>query len=399
MKKFAWLLASLPLLSIGCGMSSGTKYERDPMSDVGRYPPAPPDFKRVRVGVAKFKDNTGRNIGGQAAAQLETLVIRMNRFSVINRTRLDAMLAEQGLTGVVNPAELAQSGRVRGVDFLFAGNVTNFRITHQKSRSGFGIGRITKHLGVGGVDTSKVQVRTDVGVDVMLVNATTGEIVAKDFGEVTRTDSASAWGMHILGIGGAAKNEIRVDKDSQGKVLRWALDEVLRKMVNPIDRYFTNPNLKLPEREPAPKGKSGKGGKPAPRGGDYMPGHLYLAKKGARWQPAVMHNKPSGKKGEAHFTDVRTNDKWWTSDFVNTRPATKEDIKVGTRVFVINLWDKGHQYKTAGQAAKWWKDRFTYWDDSTVSDTVGLEQGIFQAPAAGKMRDVHLSNVRVVEEK
>jgi hypothetical protein len=91
------------------------------------------------------------------------------------------------------------------------------------------------------IDTSKTIITTDIGVDIKLVNTTTGEIVSKQFGEVKKELSASAWGVRVLGIGGDAKNNVQVDRDSQGKLMRYAVDEALRKMLPDIDDKISHP--------------------------------------------------------------------------------------------------------------------------------------------------------------
>jgi curli biogenesis system outer membrane secretion channel CsgG len=242
MKQFVALVLLVSLL--GCGTFTAEKYSRDPMADIGNYPAAPTGFQKVRCGISpNFKDKTGSRIGGQASDQLETLVMRTGRFSLIDRTSLKNLLHEQGLEGIVDPNELAKPGRVRGVDYLFIGAITNFRVKVVKTDTGFGIGRITKWVAGVDIDTSKTVVETQVGVDIKLVNCTTGEIIAKDFGEVKREDIASSWGMRILSIGGAAKNELEIDADSKGKVLRWALDESLQKMIPMIDQHFVRVSM------------------------------------------------------------------------------------------------------------------------------------------------------------
>ena len=45
----------------------------------------------------------------------------------------------------------------------------------------------------------------------------------------------------ILLIGGDATNSIKVDADSQGKVLRVAMDDAVRKMLTAIDGRFGGP--------------------------------------------------------------------------------------------------------------------------------------------------------------
>ncbi len=239
------LLTCLAALA-GCATTTEEKYSRDPMPEIGNYPPAPAGLQRVRAAVVDLQDKTGEGIGAPAGEQLETLVMRSKRFNLVDRMELRTLLKEQGLEGIVDPAELARPGKVRGVDYLFLGSITNFRVLRTDTRTGGGIlDRAIKPFAPLDIDTSKTEVETQVGVDVKLVNTTTGEIVSKDFGEVKRKDMASAWGMRVLGIGGDAKNELRIDRDSQGKILRWALDESYKKMLPDIDEKLCRPAASL----------------------------------------------------------------------------------------------------------------------------------------------------------
>lgn len=244
-KTAVWGILSL---LAGCGTTTSETYSRDPMLEIGNYPPPPSGFVKPRAAVVEFQDKTeheGRQqkpIGAQAGEELETLVLRSNRFQLVERQQLGNLLREQNLQGVVDPAELAKPGRVRGVDYLFLGTITNFRVKVLRTRTAGGIfDMVIPRLAPLDIDTSKTVVETQVGVDIKLVNTTTGEIVAKDFGEVKREDVASAWGLRVLGIGGSAHNELIIDTESQGKILRWALDESFKKMIPAIDDKFSRP--------------------------------------------------------------------------------------------------------------------------------------------------------------
>jgi curli biogenesis system outer membrane secretion channel CsgG len=253
------------------------------MTDIGNYPPKPAGFSKSRAAIVDFQDKTESAKGGdmrvsmkepgviefknasrsplgqQASDQFISLVTRSDRFTLIERTRLGDMLKEQGMSGVVDPSELAKPGKVRGIDYLFFGAITNFRVKANKVKTAGGIfDSVLGSIAPVDIDTSRTEVETQVGVDIRLVNTTTGEIVASEFGEVKRVDVASAWGLRILGIGGEAKNELIIDEDSKGKILRWALDESYKKMLPPIDAKFSRvqpsycPNCKV-ELEPGKK--------------------------------------------------------------------------------------------------------------------------------------------------
>ena len=238
------ILTVLSLIVLaGCGTSSEEKVTRDKMPDVGNYPPPPAGATtRLRAGVVEFQDKSGAHVADAAGEQLETLAVSSKRFNLIDRMAMKTLIKEQSLEGIVDPSELAKSGKIRGVDYMFIGSVTNFALKTEKTANHGGIfDRVVPGAAPLKIDTSKTIITTDIGVDVKLVNTTTGEIVSKQFGEVKKEMSASAWGVRVLGIGGDAKNNVQVDKDSQGKLMRYAVDEALRKMLPDIDDKISHP--------------------------------------------------------------------------------------------------------------------------------------------------------------
>jgi curli biogenesis system outer membrane secretion channel CsgG len=238
---------SLVVLLAGCGTSNTETVTRDKMPDVGNYPPPPGGGNtRLRAGVVEFTDKTNAHVADAAGEQLETLVVNSKRFNLIDRMAMKTLLKEQSLEGIVDPSELARSGKIRGVDYLFIGVVTNFALkTEKTSNQGGAFDRLIPGAAPLKIDTSKTVITTDIGVDIKMVNTTTGEIVSKQFGEVKKELSASAWGVRVVGIGGDATNNVQVDKDSQGKLMRYAVDEALRKMLPDIDDKISHPAAAL----------------------------------------------------------------------------------------------------------------------------------------------------------
>lgn len=240
----ALFLALLPALFLGsCATSSETAGADTLTANVGLYPPPPSGLVPVRLGIPNFKDETGASgtavdMGSLAADQLTTLAVNSQRFDVIERAQMQQLLKEQGLEGVVDPSELAQPGKIRGVEYLLLGKVTNFRIKAEKSSSGFGLGHITGALfNVGGFDyqDSSSRIHVDCGVDIRLVNPTSGQVLAAQFSEYKRSDSLRSFGVAILGANAEAEADLKVDEDNQGKILRLALDDAMRKMLPKVD--------------------------------------------------------------------------------------------------------------------------------------------------------------------
>jgi curli biogenesis system outer membrane secretion channel CsgG len=236
---------SIALILSGCGSTTKDTMERDKMPELAPYPAPPAGAKKARAGVMDFEDKSGARVADAAGEQLETQVVSSDRFNLIDRMGMKKLVHEQGLEGIVDPSELAKPGRIRGIDYMFMGAVTNFRImTNTTSATGGVFDHVAGPMGVKYNDRKTV-ITTDVGVDIKLVNTTTGEIVSKEFGEVKRTIEASSWGLKILDIGGNAQNNVKIDRDSQGKLLRLAVDEALRKMLPRIDAKLSQPAMSV----------------------------------------------------------------------------------------------------------------------------------------------------------
>lgn len=238
-------LATLGLcavLTLGSCATSGESASADRMTaNVGQYNPPPAVSVRPRIGVPAFAvsgDAAKREMNTIAADQMTTLMVNAGRFNVIERAQLETLLAEQNLEGIVKPGEMASTGEIRGVDYLLVGKVTNLRVKTTKKDSGFGLGNLGNVVGVTDVSKDEVEVKTDCGVDIRLVNPSTGEIVCANFSEFSRKDEAAAYGIEIFGANAKSSASIEISEDDYGKILRLALDDALRKSLPKIDQWL-----------------------------------------------------------------------------------------------------------------------------------------------------------------
>ncbi len=245
MLKLGTILALATLLFVaGCTTSSESAQADDLAAHVGQYAPPPARLQLKRAGVPRFLDASPKqkalqsveNLGALAADQATTLLVNSYRFDVIERAQLDQLLDEQGLEGIVNPNELAQPGRVSGVDYLLIGKITNYRVKIEESRSGFSLGTIVGSIGLGDIKSDTTEITVDCGIDLRVVNPTTGSVIAADFGEYKKTDTLNAMGISVLGANATADGSLELDEDNQGKILRLAIDHCLRKMMPKLDR-------------------------------------------------------------------------------------------------------------------------------------------------------------------
>ena len=134
-----------------------------------------PAQERVRIAVINFENNStwrywGDNLGAAAADEFATQLVRSQRFTVIERRELEAILLEQdlGASGRVTTSTAAQVGQLLGAQLVLTGSITKFSID---TKSG-GIGRFSASYS-----------EAESVVDVRLMNTVTGEIMVVAEGE------------------------------------------------------------------------------------------------------------------------------------------------------------------------------------------------------------------------
>jgi curli biogenesis system outer membrane secretion channel CsgG len=152
-------------------------------------PASPSRPKRVKVAVMDFDYGTvsdrwwgEADIGRGLASQVVDRLVDDGTFSVIERSRLDTVLAEQDFAASrrADPgaASLARIGKVMGIRYVVAGSITKFGSEQKK----YGAGVAGAALGPIGMLSFK-KAKTEVALTARLIDTTTGEIVASAQGE------------------------------------------------------------------------------------------------------------------------------------------------------------------------------------------------------------------------
>lgn len=253
------------VLALGTGCAkTGESANRDQLTaNVGLYPPAPASNPTPRAAVPPFLEVTTpggfkgdkQQLAAVAADQLTTLLDQTRRFEMVERAQVQQLLAEQNMEGIVRPDQMARAGQVLGAQYLLIGKVTSFRIKQEATETGINAGGLGGLLGnrFGGGETGynqkNVQIKTQVGVDLRIVEPTTGKILISKFSEFDRVDSAESLGISVMGFGSNNDAQIQVTEDDAGRVLRLAFDDALKKMLPELDAKLA----KLPKgNAPAP---------------------------------------------------------------------------------------------------------------------------------------------------
>ena len=181
------------------------------------------DQDRIRVAVMNFENNSswnfwGDGLGYAAADELVTQLFGTGKFSLIERSQLEAILAEQNLgqSGRVNSAKAAEIGRLLGVQIILTGSITKFSIDSK----GGGIRR----LGLGAEYSE-----AESNLDIRLVDTNTAEIVFATDGE------------GMVRLGGFSIKGVNFRQDFNAglaqEALRPAVEDVVRKIADQSDAF------------------------------------------------------------------------------------------------------------------------------------------------------------------
>lgn len=163
---------------------------------------------------------------------LTTALFNTNRFDLVERTALEAVLAEQnlGLSGDVNAQTAAGVGSLLGAQYLVFGSVNDY--TPEKSRAGgagggSGGGPARRVLGAVGLSRSKAE----VGMSFRIADATTGQILFA----TTEKATAESWG---IALGGATGSRGGIGGFERNAPISYAVMSCLNKGVHKLAAWL-----------------------------------------------------------------------------------------------------------------------------------------------------------------
>jgi curli biogenesis system outer membrane secretion channel CsgG len=174
-----------------------------------------------------------QDIGKGIADLVVDGLVEDGSYRVIERKRLDAILAEQNFSNSdradPSAAKTAQIGKALGVRYLIVGSITKFGMEQKNtniSGGGWGYGG----FGVGDVGTKKG--KATVAVTARMIDTTTGEIMASAKGEGTSSRSGLLLGGAVPHAGGSisfGSSEYR--ETVLGEATEIAVKQVIAKLI------------------------------------------------------------------------------------------------------------------------------------------------------------------------
>lgn len=197
---------------------------------------------RLRLAVLSFENSGTGNYywwyGNTNAAEgvsdlLTNKLVQSGRYTMIERSRIDAVLQEQNLaqSGRIDPGTAAQIGRILGADAVVIGSITRFNLDERGgSGSVFGFG------GSGRRRTAEVQLTARI------VNTTTSEIVLAAEGTGSADQGSGGFSVPIIGGGSSSADN---DNELLSDAAEAAVDQLTTQLIEASPQLAALPQTTL----------------------------------------------------------------------------------------------------------------------------------------------------------
>jgi curli biogenesis system outer membrane secretion channel CsgG len=171
-----------------------------------------------RIGVVEFENKSGYGQGrlGTAAADvLVTELTKTGKFVVVERDKLNKIMAEQKLqaSGIIDPRTAVKVGKILGLNAIVTGAVSESGV--KTEGSDYLLARSKKQI-------------AEVVVDIRLVDVETGQVLYADSGSGRSRQTKRS----VLGLGGRSG----YDETLEGKALRAAIVQFTDNIISQVNR-------------------------------------------------------------------------------------------------------------------------------------------------------------------
>jgi len=193
------------LLVIGiAGCASTTQPSARVDNDAGTQSFPPYNGPKARVAIADFDVKAAKatgEIGSGLREMLVTALVNSNRFSVLERQQLGALMQEQelGASGVAQQgAGGAQRGKIKTADLIVTAAVTEFEPAASGGSAGIGGGGGVASGVLGGLLGAAMN-KSHMAMDIRIVDASTSEVLASTRVQGQASDVAGGFMAGFMG--------------------------------------------------------------------------------------------------------------------------------------------------------------------------------------------------------
>jgi curli biogenesis system outer membrane secretion channel CsgG len=195
---------------------------------------------KARIAIQRFDVKAAKangEIGDGLRDMLATALVQSNHFSVVERQELPSLMQEQELSasGATEKSTRIKRGALKSADLIITGTVTEFE-DHDTS-TGVGVFGGTISGVVGGLGT--VINRAYIGVDLRIVDTSTGEVIAakKVVGKATDASIGSLVGGFGGGYFGGAGLGMYKNTPME-KAVRICIDEAVKYLIAAVPQKY-----------------------------------------------------------------------------------------------------------------------------------------------------------------
>jgi curli biogenesis system outer membrane secretion channel CsgG len=158
---------------------------------------------RVAVAIYEFTSNLPEISPRGATEQFKTALVQSGQFRVVERARLDrGVVREKQMNAAGQTTGTTSQQQLRGAEYIFEAEITEIGSGTRTSSNG---------LNIGGLQIGGASNRDELGLDVSIVDANTGDVI--DAVSVRKRLKGSA---RSVGGVGALVNRIRAEKGKAG---------------------------------------------------------------------------------------------------------------------------------------------------------------------------------------
>jgi len=185
---------------------------------------------KARVAIADFEVKAAKasgEIGSGLREMLVTALVNSNRFSVVERQALNAVIQEQELSATGAAQDGPQRGKIKTADLIITAAVTEFEPQASGGKAGVGGGGGVGSGILGGLLGAALN-KAHMALDIRIVDASTSEVLASTRVQGQASDIAGGIFGGFFGSGGLGIGLSAYANTPMEKAIRVCIVEAVR---------------------------------------------------------------------------------------------------------------------------------------------------------------------------